>query len=267
MHGASAIFSGSPTMLRRMRPANRIAYVPLLFLWPFCALPAQVSAARPVSVFVADAASNEPIVEARVDFPFLSLPSRTDRFGTAYFPSVKSRVVRIRVSKIGYVPIERDVALEVPTATIIEVSVAMKKLLLAQPIDTVEVIGTRTFDFLSQFERRRRLGLGKYFTSAQLDSSAHESLADQLTHRVTGVRAAWTNSRMGVRIVSLRGPISLSRSHCFVQVYVDNHKADDDELAHIQSGDVAGVEYYSTAPPVQYSSNAPCGVMLVWMKR
>jgi len=77
-----------------------------------------------------------------------------------------------------------------------------------------------------------------------------------------GVRAEWGHSRLGVRLVSLRGPVSISQPECVVQVYVDNHRADADELAHIQSGDLAGVEYYSIAPPGQYSANAACGVLL-----
>jgi hypothetical protein len=251
-----------------MQRAGRIAQAPLLLLWPFWVLPAQVSATAPVSVFVADATSGAPLVEARVEFPALALSRNTDQFGTAYFPTVKSGVLRIKVAKIGYRPIEQDVTLEMPTANPIELSVAMRSLEVAQALDTVKVIGKTTyFDLLSGFERRRRLGLGKYFTAAQLDSSAHVPLADLITRRVTGVRAEWGYSRIGVRLMSLRGPISISQPQCFVQVYVDNNKADGQDLAHIQSGDVAGIEYYSIAPPVQYSSNAACGVLLVWTKR
>ena len=252
-----------------MQLANRIAQAPLFLLWPFWMLPAQESATVPVSVFVADATSGAPLVQARVEFPGLGLSQHTDPFGTAYFPRGKSGVVRIKVSKIGYAPIEQDVTLEVPSANAIELSVAMRNLEVAQALDTVKVIGKATyFDLLSGFERRRRLGLGKYFTSAQLDSSPHESLVDQLTRRVTGVRAEWMNSRTSVRLVSLRGPIRFTgQTKCFVQVYVDNNRAQGDDLAHIQSGDVAGMEYYSIAPPVQYLADAPCGVLLVWTKR
>jgi hypothetical protein len=72
---------------------------------------------------------------------------------------------------------------------------------------------------------------------------------------------------MGVRLLSLRGPIRFSgETQCFVQVYIDDHKAQADDLAHIQSGDVAAIEYYSIAPPPQYNVNAPCGALLVWTK-
>lgn len=254
-------------MLRRMRPAYRIAQVPLLLLWPFWVLPAQVSAPAAVSVFVADEVSGAPLVQARVEFPALGLSQTTDQFGAAYFQTLKSGVVRLKVSKIGYIPIERDVTLEFPSAGAMELSVAMKQLVVAQPLDTVKVLGARTFGALSDFERRRHLGLGRFMTSAQLDSSPHESLADQLARRLTGIRAVWTNSRMGVRLVSLRGPIRFyGQTQCFVQVYIDNHMAQPEDLAHIQSGDVAGVEYYSIAPPPQYNVNAPCGVLLVWTK-
>jgi len=246
---------------------NRIAQVPVLLLCPVWALAAQVSASPPVSVFVADEASSVPLVDAHVEFPSLGLSQNTDPFGVAYFRSVKSGVVRIKVAKIGYEPVERDVSLEFPSANAIELSVAMKSLVVSQPLDTVKVIGKRTyFDLFSGFEHRRQLGLGKYLTSAQLDSSPHEFLADLITRRLPGVRAQWDYRRAGVRIVSLRGPIKISgESECLVQVYVDNEKGGD--LTRLQSGDVAGVEYYPIAPPAQYSSNAPCGVLLVWTKR
>lgn len=208
-------------------------------------------------------------MQARVEFTALGLSDNTDLFGTAYFPTVKSGVVRIKVSKIGYVPVEQDVTPELPSATSIELSVAMRSFDVAHALDTVKVIGKATyFDLLSGFDRRRHLGLGKFFTVAQLDSSPHEPLADLITRRVPGLRAKWSNSRMGVQLVSLRGPISLFRQpQCLVQVYVDNNRAKGEDLAHIRSGDVAGIEYYPIASPAQYSANAPCGVLLVWTKR
>ncbi len=248
-----------------MQLATRNALVPLLLFWAFPVLPAQVSATTPVSVVVADEATGAPLAQTRVEFPALGLSRSTDQLGAVYFSAVKSGVVRLKVSKIGYVPIERDFTLESPSA--VELFVALKKIVVAQPLETVEVVGEETFGVLDDFERRRRLGLGRFLTAVQLDSSRHESLADHLARRVTGVRAVWTNSRMGVRLLSLRGPIRFrGQTQCFVRVYVDHAEVGADEMARIQSGDVVGVEYYSIAPPVQYNVNAPCGVLLVWTK-
>jgi hypothetical protein len=116
-------------MPRRMRFAHRIAQAPLLLLWPFWVLPAQVPAPSAVSVFVADEASGTPLVQARVEFPVLGLSHNTDQLGAAYFSAVKSGVVRLKVSKIGYIPIEREVTLESPFA--VELFVAMKKIVVA----------------------------------------------------------------------------------------------------------------------------------------
>lgn len=240
---------------------------PLLFL--LCAarvLPAQVSATG-VSVFVADEASGAPLEQARVEFPELGLSQGTDQFGAAYFPTVKPGVVRIRIVKIGYIPVERDVSLEPASAKAFDLSVTMKRFVVAQRLDTVNVSAKGSLEVPADFARRRQLGLGRFFTSTQLGTFPHESLADQVARRVTGLRAVWFGSRMGVRLVSLRGPIRFSgQTQCFVQVYVNDQKAESEELAHIQSSDVAGVEYYSIAPPPQYNVNAPCGVLLVWTK-
>ncbi|HJQ09894.1 MAG TPA: hypothetical protein VJ840_02570 [Gemmatimonadaceae bacterium] len=135
-------------------------------------------------------------------------------------------------------------------------------------LDTVKVTGSISyFSLLSGFNERRKLGLGKFFTAAQLDSAPHESVADLVSRRIAGLHVQWSPSRIGARIVSLRGPVKIRESECFVRVYVDNNRADDQDLAHIQSGDVAGVEYYSMAPPPQYAANGLCGVLLLWTRR
>lgn len=250
-----------------MQLVTRVAQALLvLLLWPVCMLPAQVLVTG-VSVFVADEASGAPLAQARVEFPELGLSQETDQFGAAYFPTVKPGVVRINVVKIGYTPVRRHVSLEPASAKAFELSVTMKRFGVGQLLDTVNVISEAPLSVPADFTRRRRLGLGRYFTSVQLESSPHESLADQLARRVPGLQVVWLNSRMGVRLMSLRGPIRFhGERQCFVQVYVNDQKAESEELAHIQSGDVAGVEYYSIAPPPQYNVNAACGVLLVWTK-
>jgi hypothetical protein len=254
--------------LRCMQIASILARVPLLLLFPFGVLPAQTALTAPVSVFVADGASGTPLVQARVEFPLLGLSDHTDLFGVAYFRALKTGVVRLKVSKIGYVPLERDITLEFHSATAIELSVAMMTIGPVHSLDTVKVSGTATyFSLLSGFEQRRHLGFGKFFTAAQLDSSPHESVADLIARRVPGLRVEWSQSRMRARLVSLRGPISIQEGQCLVQAYVDNNKANDEDLAHIQSGDVLGLEYYSIAPPPQYLVTAPCGVLLIWTRR
>jgi outer membrane receptor protein involved in Fe transport len=236
----------------------------VLSLLPFSVLPAQARVPTNVSVFVADAKTASPLVDARVEFSGLRLTRQTDSLGVAYFPPLKSDSLQISVSKIGYKPVHHTVALEL--SDFVEISIAMKKL-DTQLLDTVNVLGSRTPTFLRDFERRRAMGLGKFFTSAQLDSSPLEPVVDQVARRIAGVRAVWQNSRMNVVLVSQRGPIRFSGGACRVSVYVDGEGPDKLDLTRIQSSDVAGVEYYSVAPPVQYSRGAACGVVLIWTKR
>jgi hypothetical protein len=225
----------------------------------------KVDSASHVSVFVAEAHTASPLVEARVQFPELGLSRQTDSFGIAYFPSVKSDLLRISVSKIGYEPVRQTIALGLSDS--VEISIAMKKLDLSQLLDTVNVVGNRTPAFLRDFERRRAMGLGRFIASEQLDSSPLEPVVDQITRRIAGVTAVWTDSRMNVVLVSQRGPIRLFGGACRVRVYVDDTGPDKLDLTRIPSADVAGVEYYSVAPPVQYSRGAACGVVLIWTKR
>lgn len=138
-------------------------------------------------------------------------------------------------------------------------------------LDTVRVRGQAEPQFLSDFLARKRMGLGRFLTQEQLDSAGHESLGDFASRRFTGVRAVWSLDRSSMSLQSLRGYYSLGghgKGVCNVQAYVDGTLSTGMDLAGLTSADVAGVEFYSNAPPVQYArAGSGCGVMQVWMRR
>jgi len=139
----------------------------------------------------------------------------------------------------------------------------------AKTLDTVRVTAAREPEYLHDFYVRRRMGLGRFLTSAQLDSAKHETLADFVAQRFTGLHAEWDVTGTGVSLRSTRGFYSFRKSAiCNATVFLDDMLATGGDLAFLAAGDVAGVEYYSNAPPVRYTrAGAHCGVFVVWRKR
>lgn len=89
-----------------------------------------------------------------------------------------------------------------------------------------------------------------------------------VARRFPGLRAEWNTSRTAVGLVSTRGSTP-STPECGPQVYIDgSYLGADALLPSLAAGDVAGVEYYSIAPPAQYTRAGPwCGTILFWTRR
>jgi hypothetical protein len=217
-----------------------------------------------VVVGVADAITGAPLTNARVQISDLRRVARTDWIGEARVADVPSGEHRIEVRQLGYEPADAPLLVRGDS-----IGVVFRLLRSAQSIDTVRINGAVIPSYLEEFERRRRSGLGRYLTSPQLDSIPTESLADFAARRFTGLRAEWDISHTSVNLSSTRGPTSFTQV-CKPQIYIDGYFRDraEEDLGSLAAGDVAGVEYYTVAPPVQYSRSGPgCGTILIWTRR
>jgi hypothetical protein len=212
---------------------------------------------------IADRATGRAIEGAQVSIPARRLVSFSDSIGRASFRDLESGIVRITVTRSGYAQ---------KTATVLiglSDSIAVVLLIDAggQQLDTVTVTAPMPKAYLREFDVRRAQGLGRFLTEAQLDSASHERLADFLARRFPGVRAEWDRLHLSVQF-GRAGFYSLSGKTCRVQTYIDDMPAQPGDIASLLSTDVAGVEYHSNAPPVQYrTAGSQCGVILVWTKR
>jgi hypothetical protein len=255
-------------MPKRLRRISKILTLALAL--PFLSLSkveGQSSDSVSVSVFVADGGTARPIPNVRVEFPEMRLAQTTDSLGDAYF-KLKPGLARIRATKIGY-QVARETFI-VGLSQGLDVTIGLKKLDPSQVLDTVSIRATRPPAYLQEFENRRALGLGTFITSAELDSSKHERFADLATRKLRGVRAEWDPNSARVKLFSLRGYLRfrLNNNRCATQVYLDDEPIDEYDLASIVTGDLAAVEYYTSAPPVKYSkAGSLCGVIVAWTKR
>jgi len=213
-----------------------------------------------IVVGVADAMTGAPITDATVQIPDLHRVARTDWIGEASVGNVTPGEHRIEVRQLSYEPAEASILVRGDS-----IGVVFRLVRSAQFLDTVRINGVMIPSYLEEFERRRRLGLGHYLSSRQLDSIPTEPVADFVARRFTGLRAQWNTSHTAVGLGSTR-----SNRPCAPQIYIDGYFVDKPEeiVGSLAAVDVAGVEYYSIAPPVQYSRAGPgCGTILIWTRR
>lgn len=190
-----------------------------------------------------------------------------DSLGEAYF-QLPSGLARLHAKKIGYREAQETLVLGLSGG--LDITVGLQKLSRSQILDTVAVRAARTPEYLHEFEQRRRLGLGKFLMTAELDSSKHERFADLASRKFLGVRVEWGNPQVSARLMSLRGYVRFDpgNNRCSASVYVDDVLIDQFDLASLQTGDIAAVEYYSANPPIKYSrAGTLSGVVVVWTKR
>ena len=220
-----------------------------------------------LTAMVADKSTAMAIPGAEVRIPALRLATVSDSGGAATFRNLDDGVVRIAVTREGYVPKHVTVLLGVSDST--EIVLMMEP--ETHELDEVTVIAPRSKPYLREFDVRRTQGLGRFLTETQLDSARHDFLADFIARRFPGVRAEWNPSHLSVRF-GRAGYTALSEKStsksCTVRVYIDDMVAQPGDVGALRATDVAGVEYHSNAPPVQYrTAGSQCGVILVWTKR
>lgn len=220
-----------------------------------------------LTVIVSQASSETPIVGADVLVPTLGLAALTDSLGRVAFKDLKPGLIKITVRYPPLASITKSVILGLSDSTDVYVSLAN----VGFNLDTVHVRGHADPEYLNEFVARKRMGIGRFLTQKQLDSAGSEPLADVASRRFTGIRAVWSVDHTSVSLQSLRGYYALGgrgKAVCSIQVYIDGILATGMDLVGLQSADVAGVEFYSTAPPVQYArAGSACGVMVLWTRR
>jgi hypothetical protein len=220
-----------------------------------------------VAVLVADARTGIPIRDAQVLIDAYHLAQRTDSSGELRFTGLPSAAVVVTALRVGYRPMQA--AASFTTADSSVVVFLMRH--FTPTLQTVNVRGYVASPYMGEFEARMQVGLGRFLTVPQLDSSSGESVPDLVARRFPGLRALWNQSRTSVRIVSSHSSTSLrSAQQCAINVYVDGlPRFDEDELASFKAHDLVGVEYYSIAPPPQYAPgfDNSCGTLLLWTSR
>jgi hypothetical protein len=239
-----------------------------------CGESALAQAGRPVRVVVVDSAG-APLQDALVSWMPSGLLGRSGPDGVARFESVLFGPEILTVRRLGYERISTPIAID--TLEPEEVKVVLRQSVAHLRAITVEDTASRPW--LSEFDERRRRGLGQFVTIDKINKSHGGGLDALLQRTVRGIVVRGRND-FDRRIFSTRGPNSFGASECQVAVFIDGIRQPEGNAAEVPLQLIGGIEYYSPSEvPVRYKVPAAvgvkggprggspaCGVMLMWTR-
>ncbi|MGH7619921.1 MAG: hypothetical protein ACREPM_22130 [Gemmatimonadaceae bacterium] len=227
-----------------------------------------LGARRQASTFVAtvaNAMTNEPVVDAEVTITDVSRSVRTNWLGEGAIDDVRSGKHHVRVRRVGYIAADVDVVFSRDT-----VGVFFSLSPNPQAMDTVRTLEkARRSLLMDQFENRRRLGIGKFITDSILQADSTHQLTNILEQHIPQLYSIDDGRRMAVRTAQ-QGRVDCSG----FDTYIDGTRVsssrggDETDLRPLVGGDVAGVEFYTNFnAPVEYRHQSmACGVLLIWLR-
>ena len=207
-----------------------------------------------------------PLANAIVGLSATGLAMRTDSAGRFLLAATPTGTWTLAVQALGYAPRQQPVDL-VPGDTV----ALVVALVSARVMDTVQVRANamaRTVPGrnLVDFDERRKTGFGRFVTQEDFARAEGGNILNFLTSRIPGVRTSGTGRR---RLVSSRGPTSVSQRECPIRVIFDGMpNAGPLDLDSIDPSMIAAAEYYTPATlPFQFAfGGSPCGTLLLWSR-
>lgn len=200
-----------------------------------------------------------PLANARVAVPISGREVRTDSAGRFALDQLPAGTHAIEVRALGFDPVSDAVDVVTDAAPL---TLEMTRF---ESLDTVRVRAQRTRAVsprFAEFEGRRKMGLGTYFTSDQIERFNLLNISD-LFVRVGGIAMMTLN---GERVPTMRG--LTFRGRCRPMILVDGFEFPPQASldAFVPPMSVVGVEVYSTAfTPAEFSRPfAPCGTIVIW---
>lgn len=227
-------------------------------------------------------ATNRPIANAEIQLPEADRLVRTDSSGAFALSGLMEGTYRVLVRAVGYLAREELVTVSLSDQASLDLPLSA-----VATLDSVVTTATRR---LSQFEANRRVGLGRFLASAELEKMRGVALPNVLAQLggVSIIRgkgsAAWAASSRGVKSLgrtsgtnpsefdASRGATKACYAHVWldgVQVYFARDREPLFDLGSLQIADLAGIEYYAGAAelPERYTGNkSACGVVSIWTK-
>lgn len=246
--------------------------------------------AQPVLSGVVRDSAGVPIAGADVTIAALGRRTQTDDKGAFALREVTAGMRLVSIRRIGYAPFSR-------LARIGEFETQLPDVVLARVISQLDTVITRETELLwkeapllREFEDNRKVGLGKFYTRADLEKargqhivSLFETSGFTVVTDATGP-ARWIAESRGVRSLSGRtavledrmGPVSPANalSRCFPLVFLDFQPLSSGKevpnINRFRADDLEAVEIYRGAAqtPQRYSLlNSHCGVIVLHSRR
>ena len=200
-----------------------------------------------------------PLANARVAVPISGREVRSDSAGRFTLDQLPEGTHAIELRALGFDPVSDAVDVVGDASPL---AFTMERF---ESLDTVRVRAQRPRAVSSrfyEFESRRKMGFGKFFTSDEIERFNLLNISD-LFVRVGGIVMM---TRNGERIPTMRG--LTFRGRCSPLILVDGFEfpAGATLDAFVQPMSVVGVEVYSTAStPGEFTRPfAPCGTIVIW---
>lgn len=227
-----------------------------------------------IGVVVVDSIGT-PITGAEVTLMDLPKTVLTDDRGEFRFTNIPVGSHRLRVRRLGYGFLDATVVIANAASTYQRV--------VLSPIVTLDSIVTIATPFdraMADFEENRKVGLGHFFTRAEMAKMENRSFPTVM-RELPGAKVITAPVGLSASahyyLASSRGRKSLTEANCYAHIYVDGRpeytgKPGEElfDLGTISPDRIEAVEYYTSAAetPMKYSTlNARCGVLVIWLRR
>jgi hypothetical protein len=206
--------------------------------------------------------SGAPLSRARVTIAGSGIIGTSDGRGHFTLSGLPGGTQTLETKAVGYMPDRRVVDLIAGRTPTVTVTLAT----LESVLDTIRVTAQRVYSADSRgFERRRRMGFGKFFGAddiARLRPFNTTNLLDNVPSvRVEG--AGSTYERILMRATF---------GYCSPDLYIDGMRLTNmdarDIDAWIEPADIDGMEIYTSATrvPAQFASMNGCGAIVIWTR-
>ena len=254
-----------PVAMRHVMANTRIVIAVLLFAPLATRAAAQARSAPGVIDGIVTDTNSVALADATVSILNTSVQVVTSASGRFRIVALPAGHYLVMVRRLGYE--SASTMMQVAAGDTLRASFALERVVAT--LDTMKVASTFTAARLSEFEERRKLGVGHFMTQAEIEQRNTVVIAD-LLRPILSVKIM--GSGTGQYAVSMRGAKGLTLEPCPFQVFVDgvamlpvpvnlNNLASPKELA--------GIEVYSGAAtiPLQFKrSDSGCGVILLWTR-
>ena len=213
-----------------------------------------------------------PIQGADIGILRTPLKISTGARGRFRITDVQMGTYIITVRRFGYSPIASVIS--VNAGDTLRLSYALQPLGGGSRLDTVRVTERRTSRNLMEFERRRRLGVGRFLTATDLEKRGSVDISTVLRSFST----IWVARDDNTGVTSLQARRDQGNmlqaqgaGSCPVQVIVDNVPMPRDADVELlpRPKEIAGVEVYGgpAGTPSQFGGlDRRCGMVIIWTR-
>jgi hypothetical protein len=212
--------------------------------------------------------TQQPIADAEVTLPELSLSVLTNDRGEFRLSDVPAGTHQVVVRRLGYGPLDTRI-------TFAANQTVDRRIFLSRFVLLDSVVTTAEVAVIPSFEQHRKIGLGTFITRAELAKKEGFVLSTVLAD-VRGLGLLRGSGGITVVYSTLRPRDRDGRITCFSQVYIDKMLMNPGaptpafNVNEISPDRIEAIEFYSgpSQTPLEYSKlESGCGVLVIHTRR